>query len=266
MKKAIIACEVFYKEVTDIIDDENIDIELLPQGLHDLPESEDMKAKIQEQIDDLESEKDYDYIILGYGYCSGGVEGLKAENACLVIPKVHDCIPLLLGDMDIEGDIENRKTYYLSRGWIDCGGDSYKQYCNLINNDKLQEMFNKYEKKNQKVRVNWYEKDKYNSDRHYPEETAKYVCGECIKNYNSITLIDNGNLVDIHYDYTEKMCKFLGNLLKEQFNKELEYKKMEGNLSLLQDLIFFNELAEETKENLLICEPGEKLKLEQCLL
>ena len=53
-----------------------------------------MRGEIQAKIDELEI-KGYDLIILGYGYCSGGIEGLTAAQAKLVVPVIDDCIPLL---------------------------------------------------------------------------------------------------------------------------------------------------------------------------
>ncbi len=71
----------------------------MPQGLHNIVDSARMKNKLQEAIDDLENKYQPDYIILIYGLCSGGFEGLKTMQATLVIYKVHDCIPLLTGDL-----------------------------------------------------------------------------------------------------------------------------------------------------------------------
>ncbi|MFW5891019.1 MAG: DUF1638 domain-containing protein, partial [bacterium] len=79
MKKAIIACKALYPEIINLIQDlDNIRLEFLPQKLHNLADSMKMRNKIQEKIDQLEEDNNYDYIILGYGLCSKGVEGLKA--------------------------------------------------------------------------------------------------------------------------------------------------------------------------------------------
>ncbi|MFW6269352.1 MAG: DUF1638 domain-containing protein [Bacillota bacterium] len=263
MNKAIVSCEVFYEELNEIIGNKDIDVELLSQGLHNLPQSEDMKMKIQEKIDLLEAEKNYKYIFLGYGNCSGGVEGLKADRATLVIPKVHDCIPLLLGELDSKIDRESRSTYYLSRGWIDCGGDSYKEYLFLTNNEgKLKKKFNEYEEKEKGALTNWYEKKEYRSQKTYPEESAKYICGECIKNYDSITVIDNDNLDNIHREYAQEMQNFLNDLLEDLYDKSMSLKEVQGNQQILKDLINFENLSEKQKEKFVVVSPGEKLRLE----
>ncbi len=266
MKKAIIACEIFYKELTDIIKDKELDLQLLPQGLHNLPQSEKMRKIVQEKIDFLESQKNYKYLFLGYGNCSGGTQGLKTKNAKLVIPKVHDCIPLLLGNLDLEENVESRKTYYLSRGWIDCGGDPYKQYMYLINKtNKLEKKFKSYEKKHKKALITWYNKEKYISQKKYSKESAKYICGECIKNYNSVTVIDNNNLDNIHKNYARKMYNFLNNLMKDQYNKALDFKEIKGTLNLLENLVNFEALPENKKTKFVSTPSGESLNLEKHL-
>ncbi len=93
-KIAIISCQVLYQEILDVVNEQEIRVEFLPQGLHNLPDETDMRGEIQAKIDELEI-KGYDLIILGYGYCSGGIEGLTAAQAKLVVPVIDDCIPLL---------------------------------------------------------------------------------------------------------------------------------------------------------------------------
>ena len=39
----------------------------------------------------------YDAILLGYALCGRGTEGLRAGKTQLVLPRLHDCIGLLMG-------------------------------------------------------------------------------------------------------------------------------------------------------------------------
>ncbi len=269
MKKAVIACQVLYSEIMELANNRDIDVELLPQGLHNYVDSEKMKAEIQAKIDDLEAKKDYDYIILAYGYCSGGVEGLKAKNAGLVIGLVHDCIPLLSGKIDPKGSIDDGATYYLSRGWIDCGGDSYKEFLFLTDQmDHWLEKFAKYQKENSEVAVLWPEKDQYQiSQRKYTLEVAEYITFELLKNYHSITLIDNGNLYPIHREYAQEMHGFINDLLKRQQGKGLSLQIKKGNDDLLRKLLFFDELDSSIQQKLFLITPaGGQLNLKKLLL
>ncbi|ADL12724.1 DUF1638 domain-containing protein [Acetohalobium arabaticum] len=267
MKKAVISCKVLYEEIFELINGD-FDVEFLPQGLHNLPNCEDMRDEIQEVIDELEAKKDYDYIILGYGLCSGGVEGLKAKEASLVIPKVHDCIPMFLGGREIKDELEKGGTYYLSRGWIDCGGDTYKRYLFLANKEeelqKWIDKFRDYQSGDSQKIVDWYQKDRYQklAELGYPEDKARFVSFEALKNYDSITLIDNDNLDSIHYRYTEAMYNFIDDLLKEERGEGLDYQVVKGDTKILKDLLYFDELDEKNQTNLAIIPPNEGLQLE----
>jgi hypothetical protein len=72
-----------------------VDIQLVRRGLHNTPR--DLQTALQEQIDRADRQ-DYQAVLLGYGLCGNGTAGLQARSIPLVIPRVHDCIGLLLGD------------------------------------------------------------------------------------------------------------------------------------------------------------------------
>jgi hypothetical protein len=60
-------------------------------------------------------------IVLGYGLCSNSVLGLKTEHATLVVPRVDDCIAMLLGSNEafsMEAEKE-RGSYYLAKAYLD---------------------------------------------------------------------------------------------------------------------------------------------------
>ena len=246
-KRAIIACQVFYREVLDIVDEQEMRVEFLPQGLHNLPDETDMKEEIQAKIDQLEAEG-YELIILGYGYCSGGIEGLTTAQAKLIVPVTDDCISLLTGQLGSEFCRE--ATYYLSRGWIDCGGDPYKQYLFLTNQEgNWKKRFREYENQNKNALVEWYKHPEYRSNQDYDEETARYIIYECLKGYDSIKLIDNGNLAPIHFDYAEKMHKFCSGILKEYGTASLDYQVVSGQLKFLEKLFTISSQAEIEKSD-----------------
>lgn len=92
-----IACEVIARPIylSAAHSSYIIDIELIDRGLHNQPR--DLKACIQSHIDHAEG-RGYNAILLGYGLCGNGTEGLEARSVQLVLPRVHDCISLLLGD------------------------------------------------------------------------------------------------------------------------------------------------------------------------
>jgi hypothetical protein len=69
-------------------------------------------------------------VVLGYGLCGNGLKGLRAGVHTLLVPRVDDCIAILLGSyraymrefQSVPG------TYYLSKGWLESGSHPLKEY------------------------------------------------------------------------------------------------------------------------------------------
>ena len=110
-----------------------VDIELMPQGLHDTPNI--LQSKVQAalaQTTDIQGHG-YDAILLGYGLCSNGILGLSAKIP-IVVARGHDCITLLLGSKKKYQEYfdSHRGVYWYSPGWIECtdqpGKDMYEKY------------------------------------------------------------------------------------------------------------------------------------------
>ncbi len=116
----VIACNVMMRELCLYASQSSaiIDFAFLPQGLHNDGKVA-MKTAIQAEIDKIDS-KDYDAILLGYGLCSNGVEGLSAKIP-MVIPRAHDCITLFLGSKEKYDEVfkSSPGTYYCSSGWLE---------------------------------------------------------------------------------------------------------------------------------------------------
>lgn len=64
-------------------------------GLHENPEK--LKDALQKMINQLSN---VDFILLGYALCGNGLIGLTSKNATLVLPQYHDCIAMLLDQMN----------------------------------------------------------------------------------------------------------------------------------------------------------------------
>ena len=85
MRLKLISCEVLFREMCDACahSPHQVDLEFLPKGLHDLG-GKPMAAKIQEVVDRT-PEGVYDAILLGYGLCGNGLDGLAARHTRLVV-------------------------------------------------------------------------------------------------------------------------------------------------------------------------------------
>jgi len=116
---ALIACHVLWRELNFLTAQSSSVIYpvYLEQGLHQEPDR--LRREVQKEIDRLDGS--YDAILIGYGLCSNGICGLKAEKSRLVALRAHDCITLLLGSRErYQAYFDaNPGTYWYSTGWIE---------------------------------------------------------------------------------------------------------------------------------------------------
>lgn len=121
MKVAVIACEVMRYEMEMLCSnmEKAPKLYFLRQGLHDTPKL--LKEELQAKINEVEgSAAELTHLVLGYGLCGQGLAGIQAQRCELVVPRVHDCIPLLLGSVEAHREEQTREcgTYWFSPGWL----------------------------------------------------------------------------------------------------------------------------------------------------
>ena len=121
----IIACPVFRDVFHSHIEDRATSVILMDYGLHLMPRK--MKTAIQAHIDALNKPH---LVLIGYGLCGNGLVGLQSRRHTLVIPRVDDCIALFLGSRAayLRAFQDNPATYYLTPGWLECGGEPWSAY------------------------------------------------------------------------------------------------------------------------------------------
>jgi hypothetical protein len=115
MVPRVIACEVMKEELLSIKREGSVDFDFVPQGLHSHPEK--LNAELQRMLDSTEG---YDRVILAFGLCGGGARNLRVGNFILTVPRIHDCITLLLGSRQTYDRVRKEEpgTLYLSAGWV----------------------------------------------------------------------------------------------------------------------------------------------------
>ena len=115
MTLKIIACEVMKEELLRIPCHQPVDYEFVSMGLHLHPDK--LRLELQRLLD---SAQGYEAVVLAFGLCGGAARDLQSPHAPLIIPRVHDCIPLLLGSQEAFRccSAEETGTFYLSCGWI----------------------------------------------------------------------------------------------------------------------------------------------------
>jgi hypothetical protein len=117
----LIACGSIRPELEALrADEQELTVRYMPQALHRSPER--LNRELQEALAEV---PDQTLAVLGYGLCANGVVGLQAPAGGLVIPRVHDCVALLLGSgAAYEQAFRVRPgTYYLTQGWIEARKD-----------------------------------------------------------------------------------------------------------------------------------------------
>jgi hypothetical protein len=122
----VIACKVFQDLFDRFVQVGSIQKFLyLDYGLHDYPKKLGQSA--QQALDSLEESS---LVVLGYGLCGNGLDGIRAGKHTLLIPRADDCIAVFLGSYERyrkEFDAESA-TYYLTKGWLESGSDPLREY------------------------------------------------------------------------------------------------------------------------------------------
>ena len=117
MSPLLLACNTIREEICTVA--ENMQAEMpmifLESGLHIFPEM--LRQRLQAEIDGVGQE--VSHILLGFGFCGNALVGLHSANKTLVVPKVDDCITLLLGSIARRMEINRDGAYFLTRGWLD---------------------------------------------------------------------------------------------------------------------------------------------------
>jgi len=122
----VIACKVFQDLLERLLPaDLDGQVTFLDYGLHELPLK--LSESVQEQVDAIQEPS---RILLGYGLCGNGLDGIQAGRHSLFIPRADDCIAILLGSYQayMKEFNENPGTYYLTKGWLESGSDPLKEY------------------------------------------------------------------------------------------------------------------------------------------
>ena len=216
----LISCHVLWRELCYFASrSRNIfDFHFLQQGLHNTPDI--LRKELQQAIDGVEG--DYSAILLGYGLCSNGIEGIMARNTKLVIMRGHDCITFLLGSKEHYQEYFERHpgTYWYSPGWIDTGSMPGKERYEST----LQSYIEKYGKDNGEylmaMQQGWF------------------------KNYSNAAYVDLGFYDTEKYQvYTKQCAQYL------EWNCDI----LSGNPQLIINFLEGN----WNPEDFLIAEPGE---------
>ncbi len=125
----ILACQVMQSLIQPHLRNGEVPVIYMDYGLHVRPQK--MAPTLQAQLDALPEPS---LVLIGYGLCGNGLDGLKAGPHTLIIPRADDCITILLGSYQAYIQAFNRQpgTYYLTKGWLESGSDPLKEYRSYV--------------------------------------------------------------------------------------------------------------------------------------
>lgn len=260
----IVACETFYPHLGRM--DPDAAVRYIPQWYHEFPihtpESEAAHELLQDRIDELEA-LGVDKVTVLYSD-PAALEGLVTESVPLHVYRGGDCIEIYLPG-DPTGPGEERKdggTYYLTRGWIDVGVDSYKVYHAYAGTlDELRERFAQAERADPGMRVSWTESEKIvqAADRSESMRTdPAALLRTVIDAYRHLVLIDTGQLQPFHHEYAESFRSFLAETIPEDGSRDVELTVIDGELETLQGVLS----KPDTATDVLTLEPGTPVPTE----
>ena len=116
MRHCVVACETLRDELLYAMQLTQTDYEIfwIPSGLHNTPSK--LTDKLQEALENLTG---FDRVLLCFGTCGNSVLGLRLGAYETILPRVDDCITLLLGSFSRRIEInEEHAAYYLTEGWL----------------------------------------------------------------------------------------------------------------------------------------------------
>ena len=115
MKTIIVACKTLEDELNEAMGYTGAayPVTWLESGLHNTPKI--LKARLAEILASIEAGR----VLLAMGFCGNSIEGIKAGNYELIIPRVDDCISLLIGSARKRVEVSNEfAAYFLTEGWM----------------------------------------------------------------------------------------------------------------------------------------------------
>jgi len=203
-------------------------VTFMDYGLHRVPGK--MAGTLQEVLDGLDQPS---LVVLGYGLCGTGLKGLKAGPHTLLVPRVDDCIALLLGSYHayMREFQATPGTYYLSKGWLESGSHPLKEYHEYV--------------------------------PRYGEQEAMWIMDQQYQHYERLVLVAH-NTVDLnaYRPQAQEVSRFC-----ERW--AMRYEEMLGSDRYIRKLI---ELAEQLANNgastsaadkdFLIIPPGDEIRQE----
>ena len=116
MKTVILCCASLEKEVRLAMARKEISypLHILTDNNHDVPNR--LREAIQRELDGIQ---DADRVLMAFGTCGGAMVGLRTGNFQLILPRVDDCLSLLMGSMEQRyAALQGGFGIFLTESWL----------------------------------------------------------------------------------------------------------------------------------------------------
>lgn len=243
--RGIVACEALYHLVERFSPD--AEVRYIPAELHEFPVNVPLEAaigdRVQAAIDELD-EPSRDVIVVSYAMTDAGRRQLTAQHVPLVVSEEADCTSTVLPTATGEyGENKETSTLYLTRGWIDCGVDSYKLYRAYRGDlDDLLSEFEAAADRYSDLQYTWHRGERFEraADRQVPasSDPAESFFRSVVAYFDCVALVDTGDLYEVHHEYAERVRRFVEDLRQSGDSRgPVELTVVEGQTDRMAELL-----------------------------
>lgn len=221
----VLACQVF-KDLFDSFVQTGVIQKFiyLEYGLHNLPKK--LNQAVQDALDALPEPS---FVILGYGLCGNGLDGIRAGRHSLLVARADDCIAIFLGSYErYQREFKTESaTYYLTKGWLESGSNPLQEY-------------KKYAEK-------------------YGAAKADWLMDQLYHNYKRLVLVAHSQEdLDVYRARAQEVARYC-----ERWG--MRYEEILGSTDFFERLIQMASNAEQATGDFIYVPPGGELRQDQFL-
>jgi hypothetical protein len=221
----VIACKVFQHLLEQHLPDNLAQqVKFMDYGLHEFPNN--LRSALQEEIDNL---PEPGLVVLGYGLCGKGLDGIKACDHTLLVPRTDDCIAVLLGSYQAYREEFDSVpgTYYLTKGWLEAGTNPLQEYRTYV--------------------------------ERYGQEQADMVMDAQYSNYERLLFVaHNQEDLECYRSQALEVAQFC-----ERW--EMRYEELQGSEAYVRRLVEVAAALDNVDGDFVVVPPGNEIQLSQFL-
>lgn len=126
LRMYILACRTIRDELQLAMKETGINYPVVYVDSGSYPGRESLHRSIQAEVDKINNA---DVILMVLGYCGNSLMEVKSSSCKIVIPRVNDCIALLLGSADErKKKSQEMNTYFFTQGWLEHEKNILREY------------------------------------------------------------------------------------------------------------------------------------------